>query len=98
MPGTRRLLIEIKIHVKSGERNEASSCIRLLEYMARVFISYAHESKEQSARVLALAQRLRSDGVDCFIGSPLEFDRACVLSGFLEDYQFGPSECHALGF
>jgi len=33
--------------------------------MNRVFISYAHGSAERAAKVLALAQRLRSDGVDC---------------------------------
>jgi hypothetical protein len=41
-----------------------------------VFISYSHESDEHAARVLELAQRLRSDGVDCWIDqfeqSPLE--------------------------
>lgn len=33
----------------------------------RVFISYSHESEEHRARVLALAQQLRADGVDAWI-------------------------------
>ena len=33
----------------------------------RVFISYAHESNEHCSRVLALAQRLRRDGVDAWL-------------------------------
>jgi hypothetical protein len=35
--------------------------------MIRVFISYAHGSADRTAKVLALAQRLRLDGVDCRI-------------------------------
>jgi hypothetical protein len=33
----------------------------------RVFISYSHESVKHAARVLELAQRLRADGIDCWI-------------------------------
>jgi SEFIR domain len=33
----------------------------------RVFISYSHDSPEHAERVLALAQRLREDGVDAWI-------------------------------
>src|ERR1041385_1390041 len=33
----------------------------------RVFISYSHDSAEHLARVRQLADRLRSDGVDCHI-------------------------------
>jgi hypothetical protein len=33
----------------------------------RVFISYSHDSTEHAERVLALAQRLREDGVDAWI-------------------------------
>jgi hypothetical protein len=33
----------------------------------RVFISYSHDSSEHAERVLALAQRLRQDGVDAWI-------------------------------
>jgi len=32
--------------------------------MPRVFISYSHDSKAHSERVLALAQALRGDGID----------------------------------
>ncbi len=35
--------------------------------MKKVFISYSHDSKEHSARVLALANRLRKDGLDCVL-------------------------------
>ncbi len=42
----------------------------------RVFISYSHDSEEQSARVLALAEQLRRDGIDAridqFEASPSE--------------------------
>ena len=43
----------------------------------RVFISYSHDSPEHADRVLALADRLRQDGIDCildqyFLGSPDE--------------------------
>jgi TIR domain-containing protein len=33
----------------------------------RVFISYSHDPKEHDARVLALAERLRGDGLDCVL-------------------------------
>jgi hypothetical protein len=33
----------------------------------RVFVSYSHESDQHAARVLELAQRLRSNAVDCWI-------------------------------
>lgn len=33
----------------------------------RVFLSYSHDSEEHSARVLALTQRLRRDGVDAHL-------------------------------
>jgi class 3 adenylate cyclase len=33
----------------------------------RVFISYSHDSEEHKDRVLALAERLREDGIDCEI-------------------------------
>jgi len=33
----------------------------------RVFLSYSHDSPAHSADVLALAQRLRDDGIDCWI-------------------------------
>jgi hypothetical protein len=33
----------------------------------RVFISYSHDSEEHAARVLALANRLRGDGVEAFL-------------------------------
>ncbi|NQT15015.1 MAG: TIR domain-containing protein [Planctomycetes bacterium] len=33
----------------------------------RVFISYSHDSREHAARVAALSDRLRGDGVDCRI-------------------------------
>ena len=33
----------------------------------RVFISYSHDSQEHADRVLALADRLRSDGVEAWI-------------------------------
>lgn len=35
--------------------------------MPKVFISYSHDSPDHQARVLALANRLRDDGVDCVI-------------------------------
>jgi tetratricopeptide (TPR) repeat protein len=35
--------------------------------MSKVFISYSHDSEEHAERVLALANRLRNDGVDCVI-------------------------------
>ena len=31
----------------------------------RVFVSYSHDSPQHKARVLALVQQLRDDGVDC---------------------------------
>jgi len=33
----------------------------------RVLISYSHDSREHEARVLALADRLRDDGVDAIL-------------------------------
>jgi len=33
--------------------------------MLRVFVSYSQESADHAAQVLKLAQRLRSDGIDC---------------------------------
>lgn len=39
--------------------------------MARVFISYSHDSLEHKARVNALAQRLRTDGITTIIDSDL---------------------------
>ena len=33
----------------------------------RVFISYSHDSEQHKARVRALSERLRSEGVDCWI-------------------------------
>ena len=33
----------------------------------KVFISYSHDSQEHKDRVLSLADRLRSDGIDCNI-------------------------------
>jgi len=33
----------------------------------RVFISYSHDSPEHIAHVLALAERLRNEGVDCHL-------------------------------
>lgn len=33
----------------------------------QVFISYSHDSKEHAERVLALADRLRGDGLDCLL-------------------------------
>lgn len=35
--------------------------------MKKVFISYSHDSSEHADRVLALADRLVEDGVDCFL-------------------------------
>ncbi|MCP5104339.1 MAG: TIR domain-containing protein, partial [bacterium] len=35
--------------------------------MDTVFISYSHDSKEHSERVLAFADRLRKDGLDCIL-------------------------------
>lgn len=35
--------------------------------MSKVFISYSHDSPEHKDRVLALSDRLRADGVDCYI-------------------------------
>jgi hypothetical protein len=34
---------------------------------SRVFISYAHESEAHNERVFELSERLRSEGVDCYI-------------------------------
>ncbi len=39
----------------------------IIDHLPRVFISYAHESESHSAWVLALAHRLRQDGVDAII-------------------------------
>jgi anaerobic magnesium-protoporphyrin IX monomethyl ester cyclase len=33
----------------------------------RVFISYSHDSREHQRRILELSNRLRSDGIDCYI-------------------------------
>ena len=35
--------------------------------MAKVFISYSHDSREHKDRVLRLSDRLRADGVDCYV-------------------------------
>lgn len=44
--------------------------------MPTVFISYSHDSEEHAARVLALSNRLRQDGLDCildqYVGAPAE--------------------------
>lgn len=37
------------------------------ERLPTVFISYSHDSEVHAARVLELAQRLRADGIDCWI-------------------------------
>lgn len=41
-----------------------------------VFISYSHDTTDHAARVLALADRLRSDGIDCqldqYVAAPAE--------------------------
>ena len=58
----------------------------------KVFISYAHDSREHDARVLELANRLRTDGFDCdldqFQSSPPEgwpkwMDRGLAESDFV---------------
>ena len=38
----------------------------------RVFISYSHDSPDHKARVRALADRLRRDGVDCMLDQYVE--------------------------
>ncbi len=43
-----------------------------MERPIRVFVSYSHESSEHSAAVLALADRLRRDGVDAWIDRYVE--------------------------
>ena len=35
--------------------------------MHRLFISYSHDSREHEDRVLALADRLRTDGIDALV-------------------------------
>ena len=35
--------------------------------MPTVFISYSHDSQEHKDKVLALADQLRTDGIDCRI-------------------------------
>ena len=37
------------------------------EQKPTVFISYSHDSKEHATRVLALADRLIEDGLDCIL-------------------------------
>ena len=37
------------------------------EKVPTVFVSYSHDSEMHAARVLELAQRLRADGIDCWI-------------------------------
>ncbi|MCZ7385043.1 MAG: FxSxx-COOH system tetratricopeptide repeat protein [Candidatus Methanoperedens sp.] len=37
------------------------------EHNPKVFISYSHDSEEHMERVLALSDRLRTDGIDCII-------------------------------
>jgi tRNA A-37 threonylcarbamoyl transferase component Bud32 len=63
----------------SGHRAPDASEVRVLERAnesahrspssgeIRVFISYAHDTPAHASRVLALAQRLRGDGLDCMI-------------------------------
>jgi hypothetical protein len=38
--------------------------VKMASEAPKVFISYSHESAEHEQRVLALAERLRKDGVD----------------------------------
>ncbi|WP_013320651.1 SEFIR domain-containing protein [Gloeothece verrucosa] len=53
-----------------------STMMNLSTTPPKVFISYSHDSEEHKDRVLSLADRLRSDGIDCNIDqyeeSPLE--------------------------
>ena len=48
----------------------------MVEHPPKVFISYSHDSREHADRVLALANRLRAEGVDVILdqyeGSPAE--------------------------
>jgi hypothetical protein len=37
------------------------------ERVPRIFISYSHDSPEHGDRVLALADRLRAEGIDCHL-------------------------------
>lgn len=48
---------------------DAPEALKPAQRSPRVFISYSHETQEHDERVLNLAKRLRSDGVDCEIDS-----------------------------
>ncbi|WP_216351304.1 SEFIR domain-containing protein [Leptolyngbya sp. 'hensonii'] len=66
---------EIHIHgatAKNSPSNplvlpESAQEINLDSPSPKVFISYSHDSQEHKDRVLALADRLREDGIDCTI-------------------------------
>src|SRR6202035_1764515 len=45
----------------------------------RVFISYSHDSAEHSKRVHALANRLRTDGIDAWIDQYAEPDEGWII-------------------
>jgi hypothetical protein len=50
------------------------------ESVPRVFISYSHDSPEHADRVLALADRLRAEGIDCHLDrNPSFTDRDQML-------------------
>jgi hypothetical protein len=49
------------------KRDEAAGAAAALRRPPRIFISYSHDSEEHSARVLELATRLRSEGVDAWL-------------------------------
>lgn len=66
---------EIHIHGANTENSpsnplvlpESAQKINLDSPSPKVFISYSHDSQEHKDRVLALADRLREDGIDCTI-------------------------------
>jgi hypothetical protein len=70
-PSTLSVVEEI-LHVRSQSLEAIGSPPEALRTMRggktpRVFISYSHDSASHAATVLDLAQRLRGDGVDCWI-------------------------------
>lgn len=74
----RQLSIGARV-VSTSSRDLAKVVANRARTVPRVFISYSRESAEHMSRVLEFAQRLRTDGIDCWLD---QFEQAPAL-GFL---------------
>jgi len=71
---TYGLLYKDRVRTR-GQKQTRQFPVKVFEYLQtrrkmkvpKVFISYSHDSREHADRVLALADRLRREGVDCIL-------------------------------